>query len=171
MNKPKELTVIDVKEKQFECGGRMFYIQDSLSFNRYRELQRLSIEFGFSMSFIDLFKEVKKAYDLVQTNKNWGDLAVTLYNIIAGVSKLEDKDDPALRLCALFINEADEDVTVFDELKIKDKINCWSKELDVSPFFHMAVNLVEGWMPAYKVTSQSILNKESKPERETSIKS
>jgi hypothetical protein len=168
MNKIKTL---NFKEKQFECGGRTFHIQDSLSFNRYRELQRISIEFGFSTSFIDLFKEVKKAYDLVQTNKNWGDVAVTLYNIIAGVSKLDDKDDPALRLCALFINEADEDVTVYDELKIKDKINCWSKELDISPFFGMAVNLVNGWMPAYKVTSQNILNEESEKKQETSIKS
>jgi hypothetical protein len=166
-----KLKIIDVKEKQFECGGRTFYIQDSLSFNRYRELQRISIEFGFSTTFIDLYKEVKKAYDLVQTNKNWGDLAVTLFNILSGVSKLDDKDAPALRLCALFINEADEDVTVFDELKIKDKINYWSKELDISPFFNMAVNLVNGWMPAYKVTSQSILNKESEAKQETSIKS
>jgi hypothetical protein len=167
-----KLRIIDFsKEKQFECGGRTFIKDDSLSFNRFRELQRISIEFGFSTSFIDLFKEVKKAYDLVQTNKNWADLAVTLYNIIAGVSKLDEKDDPALRLCALFINEANEDVTEFNEAKIKDKINCWSKELDVSPFFHLAVNLVDGWMPAYKVTSQSILNKENEPKRETSIKS
>jgi len=166
-----KLRTIDFKYKQFECGGRTFFVQDSLSFNRYRELQRISIEFGFSTTFIDLFKEVKKAYDFVQTNKNWGDLAVTLYNIIAGVSNLDEKDAPALRLCALFINEAEEDVTVYDELKIKDKINCWSKELDISPFFNMAVNLVNGWMPAYKVTSQSILNKESEPAHETSIKS
>jgi hypothetical protein len=166
-----KLTTIDFKNKQFECGGRTFFIQDSLSFNRYRELQRISIEFGFSTTFIDLFKEVKKAYDFVQTNKNWGDLAVTLYNVIAGVSNLDEKDAPALRLCALFINEADEDVTIYDELKIKDKINCWSKELDISPFFNMAVNLVNGWMPAYKVTSQSILNKASEPAHETSIKS
>jgi hypothetical protein len=166
-----KLRTIDFKEKQFECGGRVFYIQDSLSFNRYRELQRLSIEFGFSTSFIELFKEVKKAYDYVQTNKNWGDLAVTLYNIIAGVAKLEEKDAPALRLCALFINEADEDVTIYDELKIKDKINCWGKELEINPFFNMAINLANGWMPAYKVTSQSILNEESEAKRETSIKS
>jgi hypothetical protein len=166
-----KIKTLDFKEKQFECDGRMFYIQDSLSFNRYRELQRISIEFGFSTTFIDLYKEVKKSYDLVQTNKNWGDLAVTLFNILSGVSKLDEKDAPALRLCALFIKEADEDVTVYDELKIKDKINCWSKELDVSPFFHMAVNLVNGWMPAYKITSQSILNKESEEKQETSIKS
>ena len=152
------LKIIDFSKKQFTCDGRTFYVQDSLSFNRYRELQRISIEFGYSTTFIELFKEIQKCYDFVQTNKNWGDLAVTLYNILNGISTIGVKDAPALRLCALFINEADEDVTIYDEAKIQEKIDCWAKELDVSPFFHMAVNLVGGWMPAYKLTTQSILN-------------
>lgn len=146
------MRTIDFKEKKFECGGRTFYVQDSLSFNRFRELQRISIEFGFSTTFVELFKEIQKCYDYVQTNKNWGDLAVTLFNLLHGVSSIDNKDPAAIRLCALFINEKDEDVTVFDEAKMKDKIECWSKELDVSPFFHLAASLVDGWMPAYNIT-------------------
>jgi hypothetical protein len=156
-----ELRIIDFKDKKFECGGRTFYVQDSLSFNRYRELQRLSIEFGFSTTFIDLFKSVNKCYEYVQGNKNWGDLAVTLHNVLVGVSKLEEKEDPALRLCALFINEKDEDVTIIDEIQMKDKIECWSKELAVNPFFLLAASYVDGWMPAYKLTTHSI-SKEKK---------
>jgi len=155
------LKIIDLKSKKFTCDGRTFYVQDSLSFNRYRELQRISIEFGYSTTFVELFKEIQKCYDFVQTNKNWGDLAVTLYNILNGVATIGQKDAPALRLCALFINEADEDVAAFDEAKMQAKIDCWAKELDVSPFFHLAVNLVGGWMPAYKLTTQSILNEET----------
>ena len=146
------MRTIDFKEKKFECGGRTFYVQDSLSFNRFRELQRISIEFGFSTTFVELFKEIQKCYDYVQTNKNWGDLAVTLFNLLHGVSSIGNKDAAAIRLCALFINEKDEDVTVFDEAKMKDKIECWAKELDVSPFFHLAASLVDGWMPAYNIT-------------------
>lgn len=146
------MRTIDFKEKKFECGGRTFYVQDSLSFNRFRELQRISIEFGFSTTFVELFKEIQKCYDYVQTNKNWGDLAVTLFNLLHGVSSIDNKDAAAIRLCALFINEKDEDVTVFDEAKMKDKIECWAKELDVSPFFHLAASLVDGWMPAYNIT-------------------
>jgi hypothetical protein len=63
-------------------------------------------------------------------------------------------------LCALFISETGEDVTVFDEAKMKDKIECWSKELDVSPFFHLAASLVDGWMPAYNITIRNTLNEE-----------
>jgi len=81
-------------------------------------------------------------------------------NAKIGVASLDEKDDPALRLCALFINEADEDVAVFDEAKSKEKIELWGKELDVIPFFHLAASLVHGWMPAYKLTTQLTLNKE-----------
>ena len=159
-----ELKVIDFKEKKFTCGGRTFYVQDSLSFNRFRELQRISIEFGFSTTFVELFKEIQKCYDFVQTNKNWGDLAVTLYNLMHGVASIENKDAAALRLCALFLNEKDEDITVYDEAKMKDKIECWSKELDVSPFFHWAASLVDGWMPAYNITIRSTLKEEKAKE-------
>jgi hypothetical protein len=159
-----DLKLIDFTKKQFTCDGRTFYVQDSLSFNRYRELQRISIEFGYSTTFIELFKDIQKCYDFVQTNKNWGDLAVSLYNILNGVATIGNKDAAALRLCALFINEADEDITVFDEVKIQDKIDCWARELDVSPFFHLAANLVEGWMPAYKLTTESTLKKEKEQE-------
>jgi len=147
-----KIKTLDFTSKKFTCDGRTFYVQDSISFNRYRELQRISIEFGFSRTFIELFKALNKAEDYL--NKvQLVDAAVELRNAKLGVASLESKDDPSLRLCALFINEADEDETVFDEVKLKDKIDCWAKELDVTPFFHLAANLVHGWMPAYKLTS------------------
>ena len=148
----KELKKFDFKDKKFVCDGRTFYIQESLSFNRYRELQVISIEFGFSQSFIDLYKAMDRAENYL--NKvQLVDAAVELRNAKIGVANLKEKESPALRLAALFINEADEDITVYDELKMKDKIDCWSKELDVTPFFQLASNLVNGWMSAYKITS------------------
>jgi hypothetical protein len=158
-----ELRIIDLTKEKFECDGRTFYRQSSLSFNRYRELQRVSIEFGFSRTFLDVYKSVQKSYDLIQTAKNFGDVAVSLYNILAGIGELGEKEDPALRLCALFLNEADEDVAVYDELKMKSKIECWAKELDVSPFLAMASGIVSDWMPVYKLISQNTLKR--KPEK------
>jgi hypothetical protein len=64
----------------------------------------------------------------------------------------------------LFINEKDEDTTVVDEKKMKEKIDCWSKELEVSPFFHLAASLVDGWMPAYRLITRNTLKKESEKE-------
>lgn len=148
-----ELKTVDFKDKKFECGGRTFYIQDSLSFNRYRELQRISLEFGFSRTFIELWKVLDRAEDYL--NKlQLVDAAVELRNAKMGVTSLEDKEDPALRLCALFINEDNEDVTIFDEVKMRAKIDCWGKELAVNPFFHLAAALVPDWMPAYNITSR-----------------
>ena len=154
------LREIDFKEKQFECGGRTFYVQDSLSFNRYRELQRLSIEFGFSTTFVDLFKNIKTAWDFTNALK-FGDAAVTLHNIMMGIKTLEDKDDAALRMCALFIDEEGEDPTVYDEGKMREKIDCWNKECSVTPFFQLATNTVPSWTKAFRLVSQSGLKGES----------
>jgi hypothetical protein len=158
-----KLKTIDLSKDKWDCGGKTFYKHDSLSFNRYRELQRIAIEFGFSRTFIELYKSLNKAEEYL--NKvQLVDAAVEMRNAKLGVASLESKDDPSLRLCALFINEADEDVTVFDETKIKEKIDCWAKELDVVPFFHLAASLVHGWMPAYKLITQLTSLKEKKAE-------
>jgi hypothetical protein len=147
-----ELRKVDFKEGMFECGGRTFYLQDSLSFNRFRVMEHLAIEFGLSRDFAEVYKDLKKLEGHLQTGKNYVDAAVLLSNIIGGVALIDTKDAPALRMCALFINEKDEDTTVYDEMKEKDKIACWGRELDVSPFFHLAASLVDGYLPAYRLT-------------------
>jgi hypothetical protein len=144
------LREIDFSKKYFECDGRKFYVRDSLSFARYRELQKLNLEFGYSATFSDIFKNVRTAWDFLNATK-LGEAAVVLHNIMYGVVSLEDKDDPALRLCALFIDEEGEDPTVYDEGKMREKIECWSKELSVTPFFQLAANLVPGWIPSYEM--------------------
>jgi hypothetical protein len=153
-----ELRVIDLGQKHFECGGRKFFVKDSLSFVRYRELQKLNLEFGYSATFADTFKHIREAWDFLNATK-LGEAAVVLHNIMYGIATLDEKDDPALRLCALFIDEEGEDSTVYDEGKMKEKIECWGRELAVLPFFQLASNLVPGWMPAYQVTIQSGFDK------------
>jgi len=160
------LRTVDFSKKYFDCQGRKFYIKDTLSFNRYRELQKLVLEFGYSATFVDLFKNIKTAWDHMNTLK-FGDAAVTLHNIMAGIKTLEDKDDPALRMCALFIDEEGEDATLYDEGKMREKIDCWSKELAVTPFFQLAASVVPHWMPAYKLVTQTGL-KEEKEQKESS---
>jgi len=160
------LRSIDFSQKHFECGGRKFYVKDSLSFARYRELQKLNLEFGYSATFHDTFKNIRTAWDFLNQTK-LGEAAVILHNIMYGVVALDDKDDPALRLCALFIDEEGEDVTVYDEGKMREKIECWSRELNVAPFFQLASNLVPGWMPAYRVLIPDSSKEE--PEKSASV--
>lgn len=144
------LRIVDFSKKYFECGGKKFYIKDSLSFARYRELQKINLEFGYSATFHDIFKHVKEAWDFLNQTK-LGEAAVVLHNIMYGVVSLEEKHDPALRLCALFIDEEGEDPTVFNEAMINAKIDCWASELAVDPFFQLAANLVPGWINAYQI--------------------
>ena len=154
-----ELKVIDFSKKYFECDGRKFYVKESLSFNRYKELQKLILEFGYSATFVDTFKNLRIAWDHLNDLK-LGDAAVTIHNIMYGIKNLDDKDDPALRICALFIDEEGEDPTVYDEGKMREKIDCWSKELSVTPFFQFATSVVPHWTQAFGLVSQSGLKEE-----------
>lgn len=145
-----ELRSVNFELKHFECQGRKFYLKDTLSFSRYREMQKINLEFGYSATFQDIFKNIKTAWDFLNQSKQ-AEAAVVLHNIMYGVVSLEDKDDPALRLCALFIDEEGEDPAVYDEARMREKIECWGKELDTLPFFHLASNLVPNWMAIYKI--------------------
>jgi hypothetical protein len=149
-----ELRTINFDNKFFECDGRKFYVKESLSFARYVELQKLNLEFGFSGSFYDIYKNVKTAFDYLNTMKP-AEGAVVLHNILKGIVSLDDKDIPALKICALFIDEEGEDPTVYDEGKMKEKIDCWGKELEILPFFQLAANLVPHWIEILKRLSQS----------------
>lgn len=154
-----ELRRVDFSKKHFEVGKRKFYVKETLSFNRYRELQKLIIEFAYSATFIDLFKNIRTAWDFMNALK-LGEAAVVLHNIMMGIKTLEDKEDAALRMCALFMDEEGEDPTVYDEGKMKEKIECWATELDVSPFFQFAANCVPGWIAACKIVTQDGSQKE-----------
>jgi hypothetical protein len=160
MGSDKQLRIIDFSKKHFECDGRKFYVRDTLSFTRYRELQKLILEFAYSATFVDLFKNIKTAWDFMNSLK-FGDAAVTLHNIMMGIKTLEDKDDAALRMCALFIDEEGEDPTVYDEGKIREKIDCRNKQCSVTPFFQLAANTVPSWTKAFRLVSQSGLKEES----------
>lgn len=158
-----ELRTIDFSTKHFECQGRKFYVKDTLSFTRYRELQKINLEFGYSATFHDIFKNIKTAWDYLNQTK-LGEAAVVLHNVMYGVVSLDDKDDAALRMCALFIDEEGEDPTVYDEGKMREKIECWGKELSVTPFFQLAANLVPNWISAYQTVSQNGLKGTEKNE-------
>jgi len=156
-----ELRVINFDYKHFECGGRKFYVKDSLSFNRYKELQKLNLEFGYSANFAETFKQIRTAWDHLN-NLKLAEAAVVLHNVMYGVVSLYEKDDPALRMCALFIDEDGEEPTVYDEGKMREKIECWGRELSVAPFFQLAANLCPDWINAYKIVLASTSKQEVK---------
>jgi hypothetical protein len=159
-----ELRKIDFStEKYFECGGKKFFVKDSLSFARYRELQKINIEFGYSATFQDIFNSLNKALESFNKHK-YDEMCVVIHNVMNGITKLETKDDPALRICALFIDEDGEDPTEYNEAKMKEKIDCWGRGLNIDSFFYFAAALVPYWTNVYELHIRSGLKVEEKSE-------
>lgn len=152
-----ELHKIDIKEGKFECGGKMYYISETLSFARYEKLQDLLIEFAYSASVQDIFIALRAAYEKLNAQK-FADASVAIHNIMAGIEKIDKKKYPALQICALFCNVDGEDLTTCSDAMINGKLESWGKELDVTPFFHFAVALLPEWMAALNVYTQTILD-------------
>lgn len=150
MNK---LKTVDLEAKYFECDGRRFYKSTSLSFDRYRELQKYIMEFGFNATFIEMFKNIRTAWDYMNSLK-LGEAAVILHNMMIGIKSLDEKYPTSLRMCALFFNEEGEDLAEFNEAKMTEKIDCWARELEVTPFFQLASKLVPSWINAYRLVSK-----------------
>ncbi len=145
----KELRKIDFNEKKFTCDGREFTVTDTLSFARYREFIKIKLEFGYSCSFAELWNNLSAIPELFNKGKYF-EMANLNYKMLEGIKNATEKDVPALRICALFINEKGEDPTIYSESLMKDKIDCWGRELEISPFFYLAAGLVENWKDAYE---------------------
>lgn len=162
-----ELRKLEPGTQYFECGGKKYYIVDKMSFIKFEKLSEWSLEFGFSATFKDIFTHLKRLYELLNQTK-FADAAIICHNIMSGIVNLEQKDNVAFRICALFILEEGENEVEFNEAKITEKIDCWSKELDSAFFLNFAASLVPKWIAAYRLVSQNTL-KEQKANIKNSI--
>ena len=149
--------------KQFTANGKKYHISKALSVERWRYFEDYQALVGFGRSFQDIFEQVKKAYEALQHPKI-ADASVYLHNILMGVKeKLEERHDPGLMLCALFINREGEDETVYDEEVMKSKILDWQKEgYAMADFFSLAFNLVPFFTDNYKDVLENISNQQKK---------
>lgn len=149
----KELIVIPATAKEFHAGEIYFRVEDTLSVSRYKEFERLSIELGFGLGFGTLFGKIRTGYDLMNTGK-LADAAVNQYNILEGLTLLDEKKPIALYVATLFINTADEDRTKWTIASAEQKLKVWNDaRLDVTFFLIVALSRVEGFSEAYKNVS------------------
>lgn len=151
----KVLKTIDIKTKSFTANGKEYFIEmGGISMERFIEYEKLQVELGYGVTFIQLYEAIKESYEL--TNKQrFADLAVKLYNILQGVKTFEERRVPAFELCALFINTKDENRAVITKDVIANKIADWEAEgLDAVPFFQLAVSSLQNFSTAYNVAIQ-----------------
>lgn len=152
-----EIKKIDLSARQFEANGKKYFIESSLSIERYAKYEEIETELGFGRGFAQVFDEVRAAMDDINKQKQ-GDAYVKLYNLVNGVQQLEIKKPSVFRFCALFINEENEDRATITDDVINQKINDWQAEgLDYEPFFSFAINSLSGFKDRYRKLIQGTL--------------
>lgn len=151
----KQLKTLDPQARSFEANGKKYFIETKLSIARFHEYQIFEKEAGFSMSFASMVDAIKEAYqDLNQLKA--ADASVKLHNLLAGISKVAEKEHVLLKMCALFINTEDEDRGEIDDDLITSKIEDWKNEYEVNGFFMLALNTVNGFLRIYSEMHQLI---------------
>lgn len=149
-----ELKTLDVSVKTFPANGKKYTVKKSMSFERFREYEKLQIETGYGVSFSKLYENIKSCYELVNKSM-FADTAVRLHNMLSGIKNIEERRIPALRLCALFINYEGEDEKGISEELIDEKIADWEAEgYDILPFFHWAIASIPDFSIALKAVIQ-----------------
>lgn len=124
----------------FEAGGRIYHVErtGALSVIRDRYLERFTIWAALARNGEAFRKEVRKAYDVLNSGKV-ADTSVILDNILRGSVDADSKSHPVLYICTLFINRNGEDRAEFSMELAEDKIRDWGR-INRDFFFTSAVD-------------------------------
>lgn len=158
----RALKRLNYKEKTFMANGHQYTILDAIPLARYIKYQKLVPRLSYGVTFPEMFKNIKQAYELLNAGKRYADVGVILHNIMNGIKDVEDESrhESALMICALIIVREDENVNVIDEQLFKEKINDWAEEgFEVNGFFHLAFLSIEG----FRETFVEYIQKQSQP--------
>ena len=149
--KGKEPKRLPLKATYFEANGNKYSIVDTLCIERWKYLEDFQDLIGWGRSFDDIFKLLKKAYELMDQGKQ-NEPRIIIHNLLTSAKeKLENRYHPALMLCTLFVVKEGEDQTTYNEEFMKDKIKDWQVEgYDINDFFQLAWTLVPGFIKHYQ---------------------
>ena len=142
----KKLIELTPETKGFVANGTKYYVEKTISADRYREYLNIEIELGNGISAVDYFHKVKEAWDIIAntpmqmlTANHLNKAQTILYQAMEGIGKVADRELEILRICALFINTENEDRRYYSK-EIEDrKIKDWNEEgIDINSFFLLA---------------------------------
>jgi len=146
-----EVKKIDLSQGWFMANGKKYVISNSISVERYKEYEKLEPKLTYGVGFEELFRNVKKAYELVNQQK-FADSAVVLHNIMSGIKEVEDSKriHPALTMCSLVINVEGEESAIYSAEMVNNKVEDWTAEgLDMIDFFLLALKSIKGFRQTY----------------------
>lgn len=159
MDQEKEkspLKRIDFEAGRFEAGGKTYFIEGSLTIERYAHFQiyEKELAYGFTVKGIyDKLNDIKKLLDKTR----FVDSAVYIVDLMRGISKLEEREPTILKICALYCNTEAEDRTIINQDMITQKIEDWKREgIDMRDFFDLACSSVNGLHELYQTVTRSI---------------
>lgn len=164
---PPKLERINVNDGYFKIEDRVYFIQpDQISPKRFVAYVELTTRGFMGASLQEIFQSYKKIYDASTS----GNDVIKALNTCASESykrmlaireRNEYKLEPTLHLCALFCNQADEDISQCDERIIFQKVEDFmSSNINMEDFFYLAGLLIGG----VKELSESIPETEATAE-------
>ena len=134
---PPSLKRIDFEKGWFEAGGKTYYIQTSLSFNRYKKFIQFHHQLAFGADVSAHLKFVEFVLSTLSgplTGMNIHRIYENAMNVQNAYKNFIAKDmQPVFEFLSLFINYAGEDISQWDERLAQEKINDW-KDYDVNDF-------------------------------------
>lgn len=151
-----ELKNIDLSQKSFTANGNEYFIESTFSIQRsvYAELAKQELETGMSVG--KQTEDWVKVYDLANEQK-FADIVVLAYNNRRGFKNFFQNDHPVLKLCACFMNTADEDRRYIDDDIVSKKIHDWNEEgVSMQSFFAVALTFLKNEVEGYKNATQTI---------------
>lgn len=158
---------IDFENPVIHANGKDYKVIKEISINRFRELEKMEVEFYYGFSMQDMFTNLTAIFGDLNKSKI-GDAAVKIYRLMEGVAdKIDKRENVMLRMVGLFLVTEGEDLTSYSEELANEKIADWSKEgYAIDDFFTLAANLVPGFIQDYeKILAGTLLAEEEKEKK------
>lgn len=150
-----KLTKIVPGQKELLANGKKYLIEDRISQRRYPRYLEAQIRLGLGVSFQQTFDRLQDLYEAINQQR-FADSAVITRDLMQGLADEIDGREPAIiELCAMFINEENEDRRYITDAQIKQKAKDWELEgIEMESFFLLALSFIPGFVSAYKKFSQ-----------------
>lgn len=154
---------IDFEKGELKTENHLYKVAQSLSVDKWQEFLIIQQEVAYGLTFEEFFEIDKEIYAAL--NKlDFVRASTLVYNRMTAIQiGIEKRQDPILRLCALFLIREDEDPTIYNESICKEKLHDWrTSGIDFKDFFLLAAKVVPGLLSALDEISLIISAAEEK---------
>jgi hypothetical protein len=142
---------------------------DRITPERWKEYEKLVPVLTFGLSFDQMFQNLTKLWEHLNKQK-FGDASVICHNMMKGIADANDpkRVHPSLMMAALVINREGEDVRVYDEQLMREKIADWTAEgLNMLGFIALSQASIHGFKETLiKYTQENLTILESELKKE-----